>query len=125
MLHPIGRIYDDNIYIADAEKINSDGSVSFYSHLYNLSRGVLLEPDDANACGRRLIGKIGSFGFRPSFSIAVNCAFDYDIFEDKGFTKDIIRQLGEAEGCYVGVSGCGEQLDDNHMNKTMVFASFE
>ena len=125
MLHPIGRLYGDNIYIADAEKVNKDGSISFFSYIYNYSRAGILEPDDANVCGKAFIAKIKDIGFSPSFSIAVNCAFDYDIFEDKGFTNDMIKQLGETVGCYVGMSGCGEQADDNHLNKTMLLAAFE
>ena len=125
ILHPIGRIYDDNIYIADAKKVGQDLSVSFFSHIYNLSRAVLLEPDDANACGKRLIGKVKDTGISPSFTIAVNCAFDYDIFADKGFDKDFSKHLTDTVGCFVGMSGCGEQIDNIHVNKTMLLAMFE
>ena len=125
MLHPIGRFFGDKIYITDAEAIEKDGSVSFFSHIYNYSRGVLLEPHDANACGRRLVDKVKEVGFEPSFAVAVNCAFDFDIFEDKGFTEDITKSLTDAAGCFVGMSGCGEQVDNIHINKTMLLAVFE
>ena len=125
ILHPIGRIYDDNIYIADADKVGNDGSVSFFSHIYNMSRAVLLEPDDANACCKRLMGKVKETGITPSFSIAVNCAFDFDVFSDKGYGKDFAKHLSDTVGCFAGMSGCGEQIDNIHVNKTMLLAIFE
>ena len=124
-MHPIGRLCDSNIYITDCESVGKDGSVSCSAHIYNYSRGVLLVPDDANAVGKRLLRKIDELDFSPSFSFAVNCAFDYDIFEGKGFTQSFIKQLGEKAGRFSGVSGCGEQTDNMHINKTLLFAAFE
>lgn len=124
-VHPIGRIYNDNIYIADGESVGKDASVMFYAHIYNYSRAVLLEPDDANAVTKRLFDKLADEEFRPSFSLAINCAFDYDIFADKGFTEKMISLLKEKAGCYTGVSGCGEQTDYYHVNKTLLLAVFE
>ena len=125
MLHPIGRIYGENIYITDGESVDKNGSVSCFSYLYNYSRAVLLEPDDANVSSKRLMEKIDRLGFAPSFSVAINCAYDFDIFEDKGFTEDFIKRIGEDAGTFVGMSGCGEQADGLHLNKTMLFAAFE
>ena len=124
-MHPLGRLYGDNIYIADVDKVGKDGTISYFSHIYNLSRAVLLEPDDANACIRRLIEKVREAEFSPSFTIAVNCAFDHDIFAGKGFEKDLAKHLTETAGCFVGMSGCGEQTDNTHVNKTMLLALFE
>ena len=123
--HPVGRIYNDNIYISDGESMKKDGTMTFFSHIYNYSRVVLLEPDDPNTVSGRFFRKLDEIGFDPSFSLAVNCAFDFDIFAGKGFTEDIVKQLSEKAGCYMGVSGCGEQTDYMHVNKTMLLAAFE
>ncbi|MBO6302235.1 MAG: hypothetical protein J6N15_07345 [Ruminiclostridium sp.] len=123
--HPIGRIYDDNVYITDAKEIGEDMSVTFFSHIYNYSRLVLLEPDDANNVKRQFIEKLESIGYTPSFSIAVNCFFDYGVFDSKGFSEEFIRYIGDKCGKYLGVSGCGEQIDNMHVNKTMLLAAFE
>ena len=123
--HPIGRIYDDNIYITDAEKIDEDMSMTFYSHIYNYSRLVLLEPDDANKVMRQFIQRLEAIGYTPSFSIAVNCFFDYGVFDSKGFSDEFVKCIGGKCGDYIGVSGCGEQIDNMHVNKTMLLAAFE
>lgn len=123
--HPIGRLYGDNIYITDGDSVGDDLSVSFYAHIYNYSRLVLLEPDDANRVMSQFFDKINDVGFVPSFSIAVNCMFDYGIFSGKGFSDDFIKKFGSSGGNYIGISGCGEQIDDLHINKTMLLAAFE
>ncbi len=123
--HPIGRVYGDRIYIADAEAIAKDASISFYSYIYNYSRVVLLEPDEVNNISERFFGKVRGIGFDPSFSIAVNCAFDYDIYSDMGITGKFLRELSENCGSFWGISGCGEQIDLVHVNKTMILAAFE
>ena len=124
-MHPVGRVYGDNIFIADAESVGRDASISFFSHIYNYSRIVLLEPGDIHKVSENFFEKVSATGFRPSFSIAVNCAFDYGIYTDKGFTGGFLRKLEENCGCFWGVSGCGEQINFNHVNKTMILAAFE
>lgn len=123
--HPLGRIYSDNIYITDGEHIGRDGSLSMYSHVYNCTRTILLEPDDVGHVRDRLFGKIADISYDPSFSFAINCAFDFDIFADKGVTKPFLDELKDRIGVFSGVSGCGEQVDMNHVNKTMLIVMFE
>ncbi len=124
-MHPLGRVYGDNIYIADAESVGKDASISYFSHIYNYSRVVLLEPSDIHKLSENFFEKISATGFRPSFSIAVNCAFDYSIYNDKGITQGFLKELGENCGCFWGVSGCGEQISFNNVSKTMILAAFE
>lgn len=124
-LHPIGRIYGDRIYTADGERVEKNGAITFYAHVYNYSRAVLLEPDDFKTVSDRFFGKLSEIGFAPSFSLAVNCVFDYDIYSGKGFTQDMVKRLGERLRCFVGVSGCGEQTEYMHLNKTLLLAAFE
>ncbi len=123
--HPLGRIYCDNIYITEAEHVGRDGSFTMFSHVYNCTRIVLLEPDDVGHVRDRLFGKIAGINYEPSFSLAVNCAFDFDIFADKGVTKPFLDELKDRIGVFSGVSGCGEQIDMNHVNKTMLLVMFE
>ena len=124
-LHPIGRIYGERIYPAEIQSLEPDGSVRFRSYIYNYSRGVLLEPDDPGRVRERFLDGINGTGFRPGFSLAVNCAFDYDMFADKGLDELSVKTFTEKCGCFLGVSGCGEQLYGHHVSKMMLLAAFE
>lgn len=122
---PIGRIYDDIIYTATGRNVGKDASIVFGSAVYNYSKAVLLEPDDPHRTAGRFIEKLDNLGFSPAFSLAVNCAFDFDIFADTGITGKFIGQLAEKAGVYTGVSGRNEQLGCANMSKTMLLAAFE
>ena len=124
-LHPIGRLSDDKIYITEGCAVESDNSITMRSHFYNYSRGVLLEPDDPKHTAERLMRKLGDLPFSPSFSLAVNCAFDFDMFAGKGFTAESVSLLTANAGCFAGVSGRGEQTDYINVNKTLLLAVFE
>ncbi len=122
---PIGRIYDDIIYTATGRSVGKDASIVFGSAVYNYSKAVLLEPDDPNRTAGRFVDKISDIGFEPSFSFAVNCAFDFDIFADTGITGTFTKQIAEKAGIYTGVSGRNEQLGCANISKTMLLAAFE
>ncbi len=123
--HPIGRLHGDNIYVTSVKSIRPDMSVQFFSGIYNYSRVVLLEPDDAGAVIDRFMNRINGLDYIPSFSFAVNCAFDHDVFGSKGADDKLRSKLAGAVGVYSGVSGCGEQTDYMNVNKTLLIAAFE
>lgn len=124
-MHPIGLIYGDNIFTSDIYSVSKDGSIALGSHIYNYSRIVMLEPNDVHNVSDNLFEKVAASGISPSFSIAVNCAFDYGIYSDKGITEGFLGKLGDKCGRFWGVSGCGEQIGFNHVNKTLILAAFE
>lgn len=123
--YPIGRIYDDIIYISTGRSVGKDASITFGSTVYNYSDTVLLEPDDPHTVSDRLISDIDGLGFAPSFSVAVNCAFNFDIFADTGITGSFIKRLAGKAGVFAGVSGKCEQLGCANVSKTMLLAVFE
>ena len=105
--------------------MGKDASITFGSTVYNYSDTVLLEPDDPHKVSDRLIADIDDLGFKPSFSLAVNCAFNYDIFADTGITGTFAKRLAEKAGVYAGVSGRSEQHGCANITKTMLLAAFE
>ncbi len=124
-MHPVGLIYGDNIFTTDVCSVSRDGSMVLGSHIYNYSRIVMLEPNDVHNVSDNLFEKISASGISPSFSIAVNCTFDYGIYSDKGITERFLGKIGENCGSFWGISGCGEQIGFNHVNKTLLLAAFE
>ena len=123
--YPVGRIYDGKIYIATGRSVGKDASITFGSTVYNYSDTVLLEPDDPRTVSDRFIADIDDLGFKPSFSLAVNCAFNYDLFADTGRTGTFAKRLADKAGVFTGVSGRSEQLGCANITKTMLLAAFE
>ncbi|MBO4809172.1 MAG: FIST C-terminal domain-containing protein [Lachnospiraceae bacterium] len=122
---PIGRIEDGEIFITDVNKIHEDGSLTYLTRVYNMTKVAILELDDvkkvwnetAKAC-KKLIKK-------PEFTLVVNCGGRCKTFEEMKLIDSFTEILSEKYGTFVTVSGFGEQLNDTHFNQTMLLIMFE
>lgn len=123
--HPMGREIDGDIYITDFDRVNEDGSISYFSRIYGYTKMILLEPDNAQRVWRETKSAVVNAVPNPSFSIAVNCESRTIFFERSRIFGDFVRNLGTYSGGFVGFSGYGEQLDFMHLNQSLVLAVFE
>ena len=122
--HPMGRIANGEIYITSADKIYPDGSISYFSRIYNYTKVFLLEPDDIRRVWRETAQRVFNEIKSPSFSISINCFLRTMLFEEKNCFGEFVNELRKY-GKFIGTSGCGEQLDYIHLNQTMVLLVFE
>ena len=124
--HPMGRPENGDIGVIAVREQFPDGSMSFFSRIYNQTRVVLLDPiepvEDVWAdTDRRVHDLIGE----PSFSFIVNCSSRTRYFTETGKMIDYNRSLTGSYGDYLGVSGHGEQYGYRHLNQIMLIAAFE
>lgn len=122
--HPMGRLVDGDIYITSADQLFEDGSISYYSRIYNHTKMILLEPDDMRRVWRETAQRVSGEIMHPSFSISINCFLRTMLFENENCFSEFVNEL-RRYGRFIGVSGCGEQLDYIHLNQTMVLLVFE
>ena len=122
--HPMGRLVDGDIYITSADQLFEDGSISYFSRIYNHTRMLLLEPDDIHRVWRETSRRVEGEIAKPSFSISVNCFLRTMLFEEQNSFGEFVNQL-RGYGKFIGISGYGEQLDFIHLNQTMVLLVFE
>jgi len=122
--HPMGRLVDGDIYITSADRVFEDGSISYFSRIYNHTKMVLLEPDDLRRVWKETSQRVQNEMKNKSFSISINCFLRTMLFEDEGCFGEFVNVLRNY-GHFLGLSGCGEQLDYVHLNQTMVLLVFE
>ena len=122
--HPMGRLVDGDIYITSADQVFDDGSISYYSRIYNHTKMILLEPDDLRRVWKETAQRVSNEISKPSFSISINCFLRTMLFEDENCFGEFVNELRNY-GNFIGVSGCGEQLGYIHLNQTMVLLVFE
>lgn len=125
MKHPVGRVIGNDIYISESGNINKDGSIKYFSRIYNLSKLELLEADDIDKVWKNTCKKVKSVIPTASFSISINCLSRTRLFESQKRFDDFVLFLKDNYGCFIGLSGYGEQLDFVHLNQTMIIACFE
>jgi len=123
--HPLGRVVKDNIYITDAQSINSDGSITYLARIYNMTKMAVLEMDDIKEVWKRSAEACNKEMPNPSFSVVVNCCGRSATFEELDIMDDFNNTLSENYGTFATLSGFGEQQYGSNFNKTMVVAVFE
>lgn len=123
--HPMGRIVGENTFITECDKVFPDGSLSYFSRIYNLTKMVLLEVADFNEVWTKTANTVHAQIENPSFSIVINCMSRTKLFEQTNTFEDFRTQLSANYGNFIGFSGYGEQLNYIHLNQSMVLAVFE
>ncbi len=124
-LYPVGRLADNNIYIMDVKSINPDRSISYYARVYNMTRMVLLEPDDFEKVWKETRVESRKLIADPAFTLVINCCGRTKKFEHMGFMDGFTDMVSGQYGSIVTLSGYGEQLNDVHLNQTLLLVMFE
>lgn len=122
--HPMGRLVDNDIFITASNKIFDDGSISYYSRIYNHTKMVFLEVDDIPKVWKETLNKSKKEIKNPSFVVALNCIGRALLFEKNNIFGDFVDNLRNV-GKFIGISGYGEQLETIHLNQSMILVIFE
>ncbi len=122
--HPMGRIVGDDIYITDHNCIVRDGGLEYYANVYNNTRMVMLEPDDYKRVSQETMNRIHQEIGIPDFSIVISCCSRSIRFEKDNYMQEFYESLLNGLGKFICFSGYGEQLDNHHLNQTMLIATF-
>ena len=124
--HPVGRIENDDLSIIAVRELFPDGSMSFFSRIYNQTRVVLLDPiDPVEDVWADTAAGVHKIVEKPSFSLVINCFSRSRYLTENGKMADFVDFLTKEYGDYIGVSGHGEQLNYKHLNQTMLILFFE
>ncbi|MCR5590718.1 MAG: hypothetical protein K6F73_04235 [Lachnospiraceae bacterium] len=124
--HPLGRMADGDMSVIAVRDQFPDGSMSFFSRIYNQTRVTLLKPiepveDVWESTASSVHGLIPDL----SFAIIVNCVSRTRYFMETGKMRDFNDFLAKEYGDFIGFSGHGEQYDYRHLNQIMLIAAFE
>lgn len=123
--YPLGRIVGSDMYITANQMVTKNKGMSYHARVYNNSKMVLLEPDDYKNVINKTIDEVKKDIPNPSLAIMINCLARSMLFEKDGYLNEFAKKMSNALGDYIGFTGYGEQLNQQHFNQTMVLAVFE
>lgn len=122
MNNPLGKIYEDEVYIASPMKVNSDKSITFYCQMMSDTFVEVLQPSDPIIQIRKTIKSVE---FKPSFVLAINCILRSLKFQQEGSWRLIDNELISLCPNITGFVSYGEQFYKKHVNQTMVLLAVE
>lgn len=123
--NPVGRIIGDEMYITANKEVTKEQGMAYHARVYQNAQMVLLEPDEYRRVIEETIAEIQKDVPHPSLALMVHCLARSILFESQGYLNEYAQKMGRAVGDFVGSSGYGEQLGQQHFNQTMVIAVFE
>lgn len=123
--HPMGRVMGDDILVSEFENINYDGSISYFSQIYNYTKLVLMDQDNLEEVWERSDSQIKSKITSCSFAIIVNCKSRTDMFIHDNVLDKFVSNLKINLPNFICLSGFGEQYNRDNLNQTMVVLMFE
>lgn len=123
--YPLGRIIGNEMYIVANNSVANGNAMAYHARIYNNSQMVLLEPDNYKSVIKSTLEQVKEECPKPSLTLMVNCLARSMLFEGDGYLNDFATEVGSIIGNYIGFSGYGEQLYEQHFNQTMILAVFE
>ncbi|OON86539.1 hypothetical protein BXO88_07220 [Oribacterium sp. C9] len=122
--HPFGRIVGDQVFIASQKELKDGNSLTFFKRL-NVNDAVsILKLNDYDTINKETVREILSEVHKPSLLISVNCIYRYLLYTGNGFFGTLLQNMASL-GPHIGNIGGGEQIDNQHVNQTMVVAVFD
>ena len=122
---PLGRITGKDIYLTDIKEIHEDGSIEYFSRIYNQAKVVIMEPDVPEVVWKQTAVAVKTEILHPSITYSIHCAARVAYLERHGLMDEFSEVFKNEYGQYAGVVGLGEQFNYEHFNATMVMVVFE
>lgn len=124
--HPVGRLENGDLSVIGFKEQHKDGSMSFFSKIYNQTRVVLLDPvDPIEDVWADTARRVREEFPKLSFSLVINCFLRTRYFSQIGKLKEYNTLLAKDYGDFIGISSHGEQYSYRHLNQTMLILVFE
>ena len=120
--HPLGQTFDGDLFINSPQKVNSDGSISFYSEIIPNTFIDVLELGNIDDILEQTQQK---FSFKPKTLLTVNCILRDAYFMQAGKWPTIFNSLARLNSNEAGFVSAGEQFKFEHVNQTMVLLGVE
>ncbi|MDY6352290.1 MAG: FIST N-terminal domain-containing protein [Lachnospiraceae bacterium] len=122
---PLGRVIEDDVFIASMKEIGSDGSMACYKRINLNDRIRFLKLLDYKRINQDTFDETRRQIPSPSLVLSVNCIYRYTLFSQQGYMSEYLRGLKQGALVSAGYVGGGEQYNTQHVNQTMVMAVFE
>ena len=123
--YPMGRIIGNQMYITANCSVLENKAIRYHARVYHNSKMALLEPDDYRNVVNNTIGQIKKEVPKRKLTLVMHCLARTLLFEGDDYLQEFSTLLGQEIGDYVGFSGYGEQLNQQHFNQTMTVVVFE
>lgn len=125
MNYPVARNYSGKFYLSQIEKINKDGSLKYFSQIFNQTKIHLTQKDDFQKVLASDAKEISYQLLDNSFAISLSSFYMIRNFEREDKFLPYMDFYSNVSENYIGISGFGQQLFNFNQNQTSIIVIFE
>lgn len=123
MFNPLGRRFNDKIFIASPFQVLPNGAIQFYCQIFQDSVVEILEPMNPLEALQETLTLFTSYFSNIEGVVACNCILRKLQFQSQNMIPNLNKQLSTLPHL-AGFSSYGEQINKSLINQTLVLLGF-
>lgn len=124
LINPLGRAAGDDTFITTTNSLDMNGVMFNGKAIFENESIFIMEPDDIGKVNQDTISHINNVLEKTSFTLCFDSVNRFRYIAGIGYLDEYLSNLSSL-GTFAGILGTGEQIDNQHVNQTMVYVVFE
>lgn len=125
LMHPLGRMFGNNIFISSIASENSNKTLQMYSRVMQNTMVDIMEVDDVERIIDETCANVKSSIEHPGFVFFINCILRTLQFESSKKCDYLVKTYERYFPTFCGFSSYGEQIGKVNSNQTLVVVAVE
>lgn len=124
LVNPIGRAAGEDTFITATSSLDMNGVMFNGKAVFENETIYIMEPDDIDEVSQRTLDTIHENLNNTSFTLCFDSVNRFRYIAGIGHLDEYLASLSTL-GTYAGILGVGEQINNQHVNQTLVYVVFE
>ena len=124
LVNPLGRAAGDDTFITTTISLDMNGVMFNGKAVFENETIFIMEPDDISEVSQGTVELINDNLSNTSFTLCFDSVNRFRYISGIGYLDEYLANL-ENLGTYAGILGVGEQINNQHVNQTLVYVVFE
>lgn len=124
LVNPLGRAAGEDTFITATNSLDMNGVMFNGKAVFENETIYIMEPDDIEEVSQSTIDYINDNLGGTSFTLCFDSVNRFRYIAGIGYLDQYLANLSTL-GNYAGILGIGEQINNQHVNQTLVYVAFE
>lgn len=124
LINPLGRGAGEDVFITATNSLDMNGVMFNGKAIFENEAIFIMEPDDLEQVNQATIDTINSELEKTTFSLCFDSVNRLRYIAGTGALDDYMTNLSSL-GTFAGILGIGQQINNQHVNQTLIYVVFE
>lgn len=124
LVNPLGRAAGQDTFITTTNSLDMNGVMFNGKAVFENETIYIMEPDDISSVSEQTLEYINDNLSNTSFTLCFDSVNRFRYIAGIGYLDEYLSNLSSL-GNYAGILGIGEQINNQHVNQTLVYVIFE